>query len=146
MRLHLVGVGELNEARRRRLEGRPAEVRALGSVPHAELPRLLNAAMVFVLPSHYEGHPKALIEAMACGRPVVASRRPGLMEAVDDGVTGLLCEPDAASIRDTIRRLLDDAPLRRRLGDAAREAASALGLDAVAEQELGVIREVLDHG
>ncbi|HSL65851.1 MAG TPA: glycosyltransferase family 4 protein, partial [Gaiellaceae bacterium] len=94
---------------------------ALGFVPHDELERLYDEAAVVVLPSHREGLPLAVLEAMAHGRPVVATRVGGIPELVEDGVTGLLVEPgDRAGLRAALERVLADADLRRRLGAEAR--------------------------
>ena len=69
-----------------------------------------------------EGIPVALMEAMSCGLPVVASDLSGIPELVHDGVTGLLTEPgDTAGIAAALRRLHEDPVLRRRLGSAGRE-------------------------
>jgi glycosyltransferase involved in cell wall biosynthesis len=63
-----------------------------------------------------------LVEAMAAGRPVVASRAGSIPEVVADGETGLLSEPgDATALAENLVRLLGDGPLRRRLGAAGRE-------------------------
>lgn len=95
---------------------------ALGFVPHDELERLYARAAVVVLPSHREGLPLCVLEAMAHGRPVVASAVGGIPELVEDGVTGYLVEPgDVAGLRAAIERLLADPALRRRMGRAARE-------------------------
>ncbi len=87
-----------------------------------DVPSHLRAADLFVLPSKREGLPVALLEAMACGLPCIASRLPGSTEAIiDDGLNGVLTTPgDVAGLSDAIARLLADAGLRRRLGDAAR--------------------------
>src|SRR3546814_18364330 len=81
---------------------------------------MINAGRIFVLPSSYEGHPKTLLEAMACGAAVIGTDVPGIREVIEDGRTGLLCAPTAAALRDAIERLLSDEPLRRRLGGHAR--------------------------
>ena len=82
-------------------------------------------AAVVVCPSHREGYGVAAREAMAHGRPVVASAVGGLLDAVEDGVTGLLVPPrDPTALRTAIESLLADAELRQRLGSAARAAAS----------------------
>jgi glycogen(starch) synthase len=100
---------------------------ALGFVPHAEVERLLAHAAVVVLPSHREGLPMVLLEAMAHGRAVVATPVGGIPSLVEGGVTGLLVPPgDADSLRDAIERLLADPDLRRRLGEAARARVSEL--------------------
>jgi colanic acid/amylovoran biosynthesis glycosyltransferase len=94
---------------------------ALGFVPHDELGTLYDRAAVVVCPSYREGLPLCVLEAMAHGKPVVASAVGGIPELVEDGVTGLLVEPgDVAGLRAAIERLLADPMLRRRLGRAAR--------------------------
>jgi glycosyltransferase involved in cell wall biosynthesis len=95
---------------------------ALGWVPRDELEQLYERAAVVACPSRREGFGLACAEAMAHGRPVVASAVGGLRDLVVDGETGLLVPPgNAAALRDALERLLADAPLRRRLGRAARE-------------------------
>ncbi len=90
----------------------------------ADLVPWYQAADVFVLPSLWEGMSNALIEAMACGLPVIATRIGGNGDAVDEGATGLLVEPgDAGPMCEAMRRMMDDAPLRRAYGAAARDRA-----------------------
>ena len=97
---------------------------ACGFVPPSELGAYYERAAVVVCPSHREGYGVVAREAMAHGRPVVASAVGGLLDAIDDGVTGLLVPPrDQRALRAALETLLEDAALRRRLGDAAREAA-----------------------
>ncbi len=94
---------------------------ALGFVPHDELLRLYGRAAVVACPSHREGFGVVCAEAMAHGRPVVASAVGGLRDLVVDGETGLLVPPgDVAALRGALERLLADPELRGRLGDAAR--------------------------
>jgi glycosyltransferase involved in cell wall biosynthesis len=117
---------------------RPLVPNALGFVPHAEVERLLARAAVVVLPSHREGLPMALLEAMAHGRAVVATPVGGIPSLIDVGRTGLLVPPgDATALRAAIERLLADRELRRRLGVAAREKVTELcSWDRVIEQTL----------
>jgi glycosyltransferase involved in cell wall biosynthesis len=76
---------------------------------------------IAVLPSYREGLPKALLEAAACGRPMVATDVPGCREIVIDGETGLLVPArDSASLAQALARLAGDAGLRKRMGEAAR--------------------------
>lgn len=97
--------------------GLSGQVRLLGR--REDVPDLLAACDVFVLPSRREGLGVAALEAMAARRPVVASRVGGLGEAVADGRTGLLVTPeDPAALADALESLLRDADLRRRLGEA----------------------------
>ncbi len=97
---------------------------ALGFVPPAELPVHFDRAAVVVCPSRREGYGVVARQAMAHGRPVVATAVGGLAEAVVDGETGLLVPPgDTAALRAALERLLGDADLRARLGAAGRERA-----------------------
>jgi glycosyltransferase involved in cell wall biosynthesis len=96
---------------------------AVGFVPHAEVGPYYERAAVVCVPSRREGYGFVAHEAMAYGRPVVATRVGGLVDAIEDGVTGLLVPPgDPAALRRAIERALGDAALRARLGSAAREA------------------------
>jgi glycosyltransferase involved in cell wall biosynthesis len=98
---------------------------ALGFVPHEELGALYDRAAVVVLPSYSEGLPLAVIEAMAHGKPVVATRVGGIPDLVEDGVTGLLVEPrDAGGLRAALERLLADPALRVRMGEAGRSVVA----------------------
>jgi len=97
---------------------------ALGFVPHHELQALYARAAVVACPSHREGFGVACAEAMAHGKPVVASAVGGLLDLVEDGETGLLVPPrDVPRLRAALQHVLDDANLRRRLGAAARARA-----------------------
>ena len=84
-----------------------------GPVPHERVADYLNASDVFTLPSHGEGVPVAMLEAMACGLPIVATAVGGIPEAVTDGVTGFLVRPrDRDSLTDRLGSLVKDAELR----------------------------------
>ncbi|HYX88425.1 MAG TPA: glycosyltransferase family 4 protein [Gaiellaceae bacterium] len=95
---------------------------ARGFVPHHALGPLYERAAVVACPSHREGFGVVCAEAMAYGRPVVASAVGGLLDLVVDGETGMLVPPrDVPALRAALERLLGDRALRRRLGEAARE-------------------------
>lgn len=102
-------------------------------------------AHMAILPTTYgEGLPKCLLEAAACGRPLIATDAPGCRELVEDGVTGLLVPPrDPAALAAAIRRLATDAELRRRLGAAARRAVVERFSDAVIVGEVMELYERL---
>jgi len=96
---------------------------AVGFVPHDRLGEYYERAAVVCVPSRREGYGVVAREAMAYGRPVVATRVGGLVDAVEDGVTGLLVEP--AGLRPAVEALFADAAGRRQLGASARESARA---------------------
>jgi len=91
-----------------------------------DIPALMAAADMFVLPSRFEGLPMSVIEAMLTGLPVVACDVRGPAEQVVDGVTGLLVPVgDATALAAALRRLAADADLRMRMGAAGRARALA---------------------
>jgi glycosyltransferase involved in cell wall biosynthesis len=117
MKLVVAGDGPLRE----RVPG------ALGFVPHHELSPLYARAAVVACPSRREGFGVACAEAMAHGRPVVASAVGGLLDLVVDGETGVLVpQGDIGRLRAALECLLGDEDLRRKLGAAARERAEEL--------------------
>lgn len=110
--LVLAGTGE-DEAMLRGLArdlGVADRVRFLGAVPHGELPILLNAADVFVLPSSSEGLANAWVEALACGTPVVTTPIPGARELLTDPVWGKMVARDKLAIAIAVDQLLADPP------------------------------------
>src|SRR5262249_9629759 len=97
---------------------------AAGFVAPAKLGAWYERAAVVACPSRREGFGVACLEAVADGRPVVASAVGGLLDLVVDGETGLLVPPgDVAALRAALERLLADGELRARLGAAARARA-----------------------
>jgi glycosyltransferase involved in cell wall biosynthesis len=98
---------------------------ARGFVPPDELGRLYARAAVVACPSHREGFGVACLEAMAHGRPVVASAVGGLLDLVVDGETGIHVPPgDVPALRSALERLLGDPELRRQMGEAGRLRAA----------------------
>jgi glycosyltransferase involved in cell wall biosynthesis len=110
-----------------------------------DVPALLAAADVFVLPSLYEGLPVSVLEAMAAGRPVVATAIGGTDEAVRDEVTGLLVPPhDPAALAAAIGRLRADPALARRLAAAGRDRVEReFSSEATALRVMEIYDEVL---
>ncbi len=91
------------------------------------------------MPSRFEGWGLAAVEASAAGKAVVATRIPGLADAVRDGETGILVEPESASaLASGLRRLLEDPRERRRLGRSGRRWAERFTWDRVsaAQEEI----------
>lgn len=89
----------------------------------SDVQRMFGAMDVVALPSLWEGLPLTVIEALATGKPMVASAVDGVLDMVSDGVTGLLVPPgDSAALAKGILSLLDDPDMARRLGDSGRAA------------------------
>lgn len=145
VRLALVGpdYGAKESAARRLAErGVATRARLYDAADEDDLPALYKAARVFVLPSRYEAFGLVLLEAMAAGVPIVATRAGAIPDLVEDGETGLLVPPeDAGALARAIGRLLDDADLARRLAEASRAKARAMRWDATARRVMEVVEE-----
>jgi glycosyltransferase involved in cell wall biosynthesis len=133
VRLELMGDGPpANESERRRIVhtvsdlGLDRHVELTGAVRPAEVSRRLAAADVLVQASLAEGIPNSVLEAMACGRPVVTTDVGGVVEAVRDGVEGLVVTPrEPGAMAGALRRLWREPDLRERMGAAGRERIRA---------------------
>lgn len=127
-----------------------AQARALGIddrvrfVGHVDDPiPWLDALDVVVLPTYMEGLPLVLMEAMALGKPVVASAVGGVPELVEDGRSGLLVPPgDPDALATAIRQVIDDPALARRLGDEGRRRAAAFSEERTAERMATLLNRV----
>lgn len=108
------------------------------------MPALLNAAHVACLPSYGEGLPKALLEAAACGMPIVTTDVPGCREIVRDGDNGFLVPArDAQALALALRSLIDDAALRAEMGRRSREIVLAeFSQEQVIAETLAVYQEL----
>jgi glycosyltransferase involved in cell wall biosynthesis len=119
----------------------------VGAVPPRELGGFYDRAAVVAVPSRREGYGLVAREAMAHGRPVVASAVGGLLEAIEDGATGVLVPVlDTAALRRALEELLADGERRAQLGAAARAYAVAhFSREAEVDALLAVYAEVAAH-
>jgi glycosyltransferase involved in cell wall biosynthesis len=140
----LVGEGPERERLTRQIEARGLGhvVRLAGAVPDARA--VLADYQFAVLPSHMEGLPNAVLEAMAAGLPVITTAVGGVPDLVADRVTGLLVPARApAALAAAIRELAGDPVLRQRMGAAGRRAAERSSLDECAARHETVYRTLL---
>ena len=127
-----------------RMSGVEDRVRFLGW--REDVPRIVASLSVVILPSANEGMGRVLVEAMAAGVPVVATRVGGIPSVVADGECGLLVEPgDVAGLAGAIGKLLADRPLAARMGEAGRRRALAYGVESMLEKLDGLYREILER-
>jgi len=92
-----------------------------------DIQKILNGIELFVLSSVSEGFGRVIVEAMACGKPVVAARAGGIVEIVEDGITGILVPPrDPETMARAITELLEDREKARKMGVAGRRRAERL--------------------
>ena len=113
-------------------------VRFVGYVADADLPALLNGALAYVAPSLYEGFGMTVLEAQACGTPVMASNSSSLPEVVGDA--GLLVDPhDTAAMADALQRLLSEPALRADLRERGLRHVQGWTWERTARQTLAVL-------
>jgi glycosyltransferase involved in cell wall biosynthesis len=143
LNLHIVGAGEDEASLRSAFADLGERVIWHGRVPHEELPALMNQSSILVSPSLYEGHPKAVIEAMACGLLVIGAESPGIREILRHGQTGWLCTPTADALVTAIDEVRNDEALLKRVGDSARRfAVENFALPTIARLERQLIDDV----
>jgi alpha-1,3-rhamnosyl/mannosyltransferase len=144
-RLVLAGcsAGHLETVLGRQLGAEERErIRALGFVPDEDLPALLGAARAFVFPSLYEGFGLPVLEALACGVPVICSDRTALPEVAGDAV--LLVDPDsAADLSRAMGRLAADPALCRDLAARGRARAAAFSWQRTTAETVAIYERVL---
>lgn len=145
-RLVLVGsAGWLNEKIYRRIEISPLRERIVltGPISANDLPYIYNGAAVFVYPSLYEGFGLPVVEAMACGVPVITSNTSSLPEVVGDA--GILVDPyDAEAFAAAIHGALVDQDLRREMAHKAVKRAKILSWEKTAREMLTAYKEVVE--
>jgi glycosyltransferase involved in cell wall biosynthesis len=131
--LFILGKGDAEPALRERIQAR-----GLGDVVHlcgfqSNPWKYIARADVFALTSHYEGFGNVVVEAMACGVPVVATSSPGTRDIVSSGADGLLVERhEPAAVAAALARVLTDGALRQRMVETARRSVERYRIESVA--------------
>jgi glycosyltransferase involved in cell wall biosynthesis len=111
-----------------------------------DMAAMLNTAHVVCLPSYREGLPKVLIEAAACGKPIVTTDVPGCREVVCDGDNGFLVPVrDSKSLSEALSRLIENPKLRTQMGKRSREIAlKEFSSERVIDQTLNIYKELVE--
>jgi glycosyltransferase involved in cell wall biosynthesis len=147
-KFRLCGTGAKGSAYLAELEALAAQyqwIELAGWKSREELLMEMERASLLVLPTFEDNCPMVVLEAMAVGLPVIASRVGGIPDLITDGETGLMFNPlNPSSMRGATERILSDAGLRNRLGEAAkREARERFHPEVIARAHLDIYREVL---
>ena len=140
-RLVIIGAGEERQRLEQRAQDRsvPSRVTFTGAIPNDQLAAWYSAADMLVLASSREGWANVLLEAMACGAPVVATDTGGTREVISDQVGVLVRERSAEAIAAGVEKLIDMAPARA----AVRAYAEGFSWDATSEQQLLLFRRMV---
>lgn len=144
LKIHLIGNGRLKEKLQSLAEENLLQVEITERVEHSLLPQHINSSKIYVNLAKWEGHPKALIEAMACGCACIGAKSPGIENLIIDRETGILVDPEPQQICSAIKMLLKNKELRERLGKNARDyAVEHFSLDKVFAQYKKVFEQIL---
>lgn len=143
-RVWLVGDGPLRAQLEQHAlkEGLASYVQFLGF--RDDVPTLLGASDVFVLPSRYEALPLSVLEAMAAGLPCIVTDVGDNAELVEDGITGIVVPPENSdALAAALERLLADPEIRSRIGESARRKAQQYSIERVAARIMEVYDDIL---
>ena len=137
--LDIYGNGELYDELLAHAKKLNTKVNFMGVVPNNELPDIFNRYRYYILPSFYEGMPKSLLEALACGLVCIGTNVEGINEIIDDGVNGYLAKGTTSQVlAETINRALQ-LPDDRITQEAVRRIRDGFSLQTVAERENEII-------
>jgi len=146
VRLVLIGSGSLKEEILNRAKKLQINVEFKGTLPNDQLPEELNKYEIFVLPSTYEGNPKVLLEAMACGMAVVGTNVIGINNIIKHKDNGYLCDPNVESLRNSVKELLANYSLVKELGTKARKyIVNECNLNIMLEKEKKIMEATYNH-
>lgn len=143
-KLMIIGTGPMEEKLRTTSMDRGMKGKVIFTGARLDVNRLLSAIDIFVLPSYTEGCPMALLEAMAAGKPIVASNIPAIREIVEDKKEALLCDPYSSEhFKDAILKLYSDPRLRKTLSENAKMKSKQYDTCVIFSKMLQVYREIL---
>lgn len=144
--LWIIGEGPLqNQLMHMKQEYKLDNVDFLGLISNEQLSRYLNQSQAFVLVSVSEGHPKALLEAMACGLPTIGSNVTGVNDVITNEETGVLCEPTSEGIEKAVITLFSNKQKMEQMGRKSREfAVNNFSKEKIIERRIKLIKGELD--
>jgi len=143
-KLVLVGSGSLKEKLKKFSKEKKANVEFKKNIANEKLPEELNKSEIFILPSLYEGCPKTLLEAMACGLSCIGTNVEGIKEILKHKENGYLCKTDVNSIKKAISEVLNDKALQQEISQNAKQTIlENFNLEKVIKKELDVYKEII---
>lgn len=150
--LYIVGKGPLEQELREQAEDYQERIFFLGPKTHEELPEIYASADLFVAPSitakdgDQEGFGLVIIEAMASGTPVVASRSGGIVDIIEDGQNGLLAEEKASiELAEKINLVLNNQELCEKLKQEGMKTAEQYDYKQIAKKYRNIIEKQIDN-
>jgi len=132
----IVGSGDGEKIIREKINREGIEAEIKNRVPNHNMPTFYQQCSVYVICSRYEGNPKTLLEAMACGCAVIGTNVRGVREIIEHGKTGILVDQDVTALRQAMLDLINNRNLCLELGKAARKSVlQKHSLDVAVEAE-----------
>lgn len=142
--LDIYGKGKLKKELELHSENCGAKVNFMGVVPNSSLNEILNHYKYYILPSHYEGMPKTLLEAMSCGLLCIGTDVPGINEIIDDGINGYLARgTETDAVLKGIKRAVGSNNTQKIIKDAREHIVNEFSLENVISQEASIFRVLL---
>lgn len=144
-KLKLAGIGDLENYKKKVHKSGIRNIEFLETVDNSKMPDLMGRAKIFVLPTvTCEGHPKALIEAMASGCACIATDVPGNRDLIRNEENGLLVKSkDGRSLIGAITKILSDEDLRIKLGENARKTAEKFSIENTLQKEMELLKRLI---
>jgi len=146
VRLLMVGDGPMRKELEETAKQEGMDVQFLGRIPNEEVPAVYHRSHAYVLPTHHEGSPKSLMEAMACALPVISTDGFGVDEVFEDGVEGIKLQYGAVKgLREAILRLKNEPELAQKMGENGHNRVlKEYSFERLYERELAMLRELVD--
>lgn len=142
-RICFIGRGREKEELQKFAQENNIQLSIIDPVPNYQLPNWYNKFKIFVFPSLHEGNPKVLLEAMACGRPVIGCDVVGVNNIITNNCTGLISGTDGESLKKSINVLLDNKILAEQLSIQARDYIKRnYSLGDILSQELEIYQNI----
>ncbi|MFG0305613.1 MAG: glycosyltransferase family 4 protein [Phycisphaerales bacterium JB040] len=146
LRLVIVGRGDARVEIMKLAHEHGVSLEVRDRMPHAELMELMGRAAIYLQASAYEGHPLALIEAMATGCPAIVANTPGLGNLVENGVNGIVVPGTPESFSYAVSGIMEDEAWREMLGTAASgNARRRFGLSTVMDSQTDALRAAMRY-
>jgi len=138
--LLMIGGGSLDAEIRKKIKEYNIKAKVIGRIKNEELPIYLNSCEIYIILSLGEGgSPKTLLEAMACGLPVIGTNVDGINEVIEQGKNGILCNNDLNSVKESITSLIGNKELKRKLvGNARKTILEKFSLEKILEKEKNI--------
>ncbi len=140
--LTLIGRGSQEQKLKRLTQKKSIKTKFITRLPHHKMPKEYQKADIFTLVSMIEGQPKAIIEALSCGLPVIASNIPALREIIAHRKNGLLTDTSPKKIAESIGHLVKNEHMRKRLTQNARKTAiNKFDIKKILKQEASLLEK-----